>query len=320
MGKTKNTYSGQNVAIIIPTKDRPNKLKNLLNSLAIQNEVCGRVVVVNGGKSVEDVVMHFSDRLPVEYYECNPPGQIRQRNMGISRLDDRTALVGFLDDDIVLEPGAMAAILNHWNRAEPNTAGISFNIVNNKPLGLSFWGPLIGMGKSKQGRVLRSGYNVAISPVEYDLKTQWLCGGATIWRKEIVESYTHREISSKWAISEDVIFSYPIGKKHPLYVSADAKVRHEHVLDHQVKKKHRYYGRTLSLWRMYFVTSHKELSLVSFFLMLGGEVFARMAVGLFTLNFDHVQYALGQVQGASIGIHTLIQGGALIERINEQPV
>jgi hypothetical protein len=42
-----------------------------------------------------------------------------------------------------------------------------------------------------------------------------------------------------------------------------------------------------------------------------------MAVGIFTLNFDHVQYALGQVQGATIGIQTLIRGRALIDCINE---
>ncbi len=317
MKKSRKKFGGKDFAFIVPTKDRPQKVRNLLESLKNQEVSAGRIIIIDGGESIKEIVLSFKDSLPIEYYSCHPPGQIRQRNQGISMIDDRTPLVGFLDDDIELEPGALEAILNHWNRSEPNTAGISFNIVNNKPLGLSFWGGLIGMGKSKQGRVLRSGYNVAISPVESDLKAQWLCGGATIWKKEIVETNTHREISSKWAISEDVIFSYPIGKNYPLYVCADAKVRHEHVFDHKVKKKHRYYGRTLSLWRLYFVTSHKELSRISFFLMLSGEVFARMAVGIFTLNFDHVQYALGQVQGAAIGIKSMIQGRALIEIINE---
>lgn len=48
---------------------------------------------MDGGKGVRDEVMGFSDRLPVAYYECQPPGQIRQRNMGISLLDDHTSLV-----------------------------------------------------------------------------------------------------------------------------------------------------------------------------------------------------------------------------------
>ncbi len=92
MNETKKTYTGHDVAYIIPTKDRPEKVKNVLESLASQTMSCGRLIVVDGGQSVKDIVMGFVDRLPVEYYECHPPGQIRQRNMALSLLDGRTPL------------------------------------------------------------------------------------------------------------------------------------------------------------------------------------------------------------------------------------
>ena len=235
MNATRKVYTGQDVALIIPTKDRAQKIKTLLDSVARQTVPCGRVIIVDGGRSVRDIVMSFLDRLPVEYYTRSPPGQIRQRNRGISLLNDQTPLVGFLDDDIVLEPQALERMITFWNGCEPDTAGVSFNIVNSPPFRHSWARALMGMSTPQQVRVLRSGTNVATTPADAHLRAQWLCGGAAVWRKEILKRFTNREIYLRWAICEDVIFSYPIGKEYPLYVCADAKVRHKHVYDHTTK-------------------------------------------------------------------------------------
>jgi glycosyltransferase involved in cell wall biosynthesis len=317
MSETKKIYTGQDLAFIIPTKDRPEKVKTLLESMARQVVACGRVIVVDGGKSVKDIVMRFSEKFPVEYYECYPPGQIRQKNMGISLLNDRTALVGFLDDDIVLEPLALERMITFWNGCEPDTAGVSFNIVNSPPFRHSWAKALMGMSTSQQGRVLRSGYNVATTPADAHLRTQWLCGGATVWRKEILKRFTGREIYSRWAICEDVIFSYPIGKEYPLYVCADARVRHEHVYDHAAKMKYRYYGRTVTLWRLFFVESHVELSRMSFLWMLFAQICARFIMGIFSFRMRHIEYAIGQMEGAIIGLSALHRNVNLLSLLNE---
>ena len=115
-------YKADGLAVLIPTKDRPQKIRNLLNSLAAQKAACGRIIIIDGGESVKDIVTGFSSHLPVEYYECRPPGQIRQRNMAISLLDNRTQLAAFIDDDIVFEENALEAMLDFWNRCEPETA------------------------------------------------------------------------------------------------------------------------------------------------------------------------------------------------------
>ncbi len=320
MNETKKTYTGHDVAYIIPTKDRPEKVKNVLESLASQTMSCGRLIVVDGGQSVKDIVMGFVDRLPVEYYECHPPGQIRQRNMALSLLDGRTPLVGFLDDDIVLEPRALEAMITFRNKCEPDTAGVSFNIMNNPLYRHSWMRAVIGMSSPQQGQVLRSGYNVTTSPVTSDLKTQWLCGGATVWRQEILKKFTNKEISSRWAICEDVIFSYPIGKIFPLYVCADARVRHEHIYDHTAKMKYRYYGRTATLWRLYFVESHAELSRIFFLWMLLGQITARCISGIISFRMSDIQYAIGQIEGAIIGLSALFRGSNLLSFLNEDTI
>ena len=90
MIKGKKTYTGKDLAFIIPTKDRPEKVRNLLQSIAKQGIPCCRIILVDSGSSIKNIVDAFSERLPVEYYRCDPPGQIRQRNMGIALLDGST--------------------------------------------------------------------------------------------------------------------------------------------------------------------------------------------------------------------------------------
>lgn len=310
-------YSAKDLTLIVPTKDRPEKIADLLNSLALQTVSCRRIIIVDGGESVEHVVMPYQCRLPVEYYRCVPPGQIRQRNYAYTKLTDSDILVGLLDDDLVLEPDAVEKMLDCWNSVESSTAGISFNIINSVPFRHSWLRHLAGMGSKEMGRVLRSGYNVPISPVDQDIRAEWLCGGATVWKKEILEEYKNRDIRTAWAICEDLIFSYPIGKERPLYVSASARVRHEHVYDHKSKKKHVYYGRNNALWRFYFVESNQELSRMHYSWMVLCQVIARIATGVICRRVSDVQFAGGQLHGLAIGFMALLKGKTILSVIDE---
>jgi len=317
MNDSTQKLTGKDLAIIVPTKDRPGKITDLLNSLKDQSLSCGRIIIVDSGQDIKNIVDGFSDALPVEYYRSSVQGQIFQRNMGISLLDDRTQLVCSLDDDIVVEPDAIEAMIRFWNNREPDTAGVSFNIINSPPFKHNWLKAFIGMSSPEQGRVLSSGYNVAHAPVAKDIKTQWLCGGATVWKKEILKKFINREVSSKWAICEDVIFSYPIGKIYPLYVCADAKVRHEHVYDHKAKMKYRYYGKTIVLWRLYFVESHPELSKALYFWMVFWQISIRLSAVIFLLRPREIEYAFGQIEGALTGLTALYKGKELSHLLNE---
>ena len=86
MSKSKGPYGSQDFAIVIPTYKRPQKIKEILENLALQSTACGRIVIVGGGDSVEAVVATFKTVLPVEYRVCRPPGQIRQRNETFEKL------------------------------------------------------------------------------------------------------------------------------------------------------------------------------------------------------------------------------------------
>jgi glycosyltransferase involved in cell wall biosynthesis len=310
-------YSGRDLALIIPTKDRPQKMENLLASLAKQTIVVGRVIIVDGGSGIDDLVRTYSAQLPIDYVPCHPPGQIRQRNLAIAQLDSRTRLACFLDDDLVLDPRALESAIVYWNTLGADTAGVSLNIVNNPPFKHSFLASLVGMSAPRMGRILRSGYNVPISPTPANIQVDWLCGGATVWRQDIVATHHHSEIKAKWAICEDIIFSYPLSRTFKLYVCADARVLHEHVFDHNKKVDHRFYGRAATLWRLHFVSSNPELSKLLCGYMLSAQIAIRLAQSAVRRDRTLLDYALGQIDGLRIGFGRVLAGRSLVPILNE---
>ncbi|MFB3883628.1 MAG: glycosyltransferase family 2 protein [Thermodesulfobacteriota bacterium] len=307
MSEPRHLYTGKDLAFIIPTKNRPQKLKEVLNTLSQQTERCGQVIIVDGGQSVREVAASFSDRLPVEYYECSPPGQIRQRNMGITKLKDAITLVGFIDDDLVLETGALEKMIDFWNRIEENAAGVGFNIVNAPPRRHSkLWGFFL-MSSPLQGRVLSSGYNSSIHNVSKEIRTQWLGGGYTVWRREIVAKFPQKNLNTRWAVGEDLRFSYPIGKEYPLYICAAAKVRHEHIYDQcDPKSIDRYIGRKTSLASFYFVGLHPELSRAACLWMLTGSTLVQLIYGCVTFKPRLVRFALGGAEAILIYLKSML--------------
>jgi glycosyltransferase involved in cell wall biosynthesis len=249
--------------------------------------------------------MSFRDRLPVAYFHSEEPGQIRQRNLGLRQLDDSTPLVGFLDDDLVLDPDALEKMLTFWNRIEPEPAGAGFNIANAPPYRPS-WLQRLFVRPAAPGRVLRSGYNSRIDTLERDIRTEWLGGGYTVWRRDILEQYRQPELNTRWAIGEDIRFSYPVGKRHALYVCAAAKVRHVPTFDQLPPQSvHRYRGRKASLAAFYFASQHPELSRAACLALLAGKCASQGVGALLRGHRAAFQNSVGQAEAIGICVLSL---------------
>ena len=313
-----NFYRSQDVAFIIPTRDRPNKVNNVLESLVTQTVGCGRIIIVASGEDIEHLVLSFSGQLPVEYHKCEPPGQIRQRNLGIRLLDNQTKLVGFLDDDIILKENALENLIEFWNNNSPKTAGIGFNIVNNQFSQPSKIHSIVSK-IIPAGRVLRSGVNTGIGNIKKSIQTQWLNGGTTIWKQEILNEFRQKEINTNWAICEDLIFSYPIGKKYPLYVCADAKVFHDHKIDVSINDNIQLErGKKWALWILYFVKSNDNLSIFSYVIMILFTSLMGLLIGVFVPSKRaYVKFYFGRLEGAFTGLMTINKKKNLISLLED---
>jgi len=272
-------YRASDISFVIPTRNRPEKIGATLNALARQTVKCGKVIVAASGSDVSEVVLSFDGQLDVEYLHCEKPGQIAQRNRGLALVDPKVRLVGLLDDDILLESDALSYIIDFWNHVEPNTGGISFNIVRKDGSQDPHWRKIFEKFVPP-GRVFKSGFSAPIGVLETSISASRLRGGTTLWRKEILDEFKQNEIRASWAITEDLMFSYPISKKYPLYYCAEARVLHDHEIGRSgYGPENCARGETWALWHLYFVTQNQDLSLVAYACTVTGISVLGMILG-----------------------------------------
>ncbi|WIM05128.1 MAG: glycosyltransferase [Candidatus Nitricoxidivorans perseverans] len=214
------------IAVVIPTKDRPDDLRTMLASLGAQTRRPDQVIVVDGSDpDIRHVVEAFPE-LGIDYVRVFPPSLSRQRNAGMARLREGISLAGYLDDDLVLEPEAVERMMSFWEGADSTVGGAAFSITNfpaprHVPLKSLFW-----IDSAKPGRVLPSGVVSSLMCEGGDLETDWLCGGATIWRREVIDTYRYDEWYQGTGFLEDVDYSFSVRERYRLFLVASARLAH----------------------------------------------------------------------------------------------
>lgn len=291
------------IAFVIATKDRPHDLKRTLESLSRQKAAIDQIVVVDGGEvSVEDIAGSFPS-LNIRYLVCKPPSAVLQRKAGIGALGLRASLIGFLDDDIVIEPSAVSNMLEFWRDAPADVGGAAFNMMNQPAPFAGGFKKLpvteaLGLYSSRGGRVLASGFHSMIGPVEKDVFVQWLPTGAVLFRRKALEEEPLDEWFKGYSYLEDLDLSYRIGKRYRLAVVAGA--RYNHFPGASGRGSPVAFGKREILNRLYFVKKHKELSLPRCYLGLHVRIFINLAQGIHEGRWDLMKRAWGNIVGLAI--------------------
>ncbi len=287
------------IAFIIPTRNRPRLLTDLLASLQAQTVPADQIVIVDGSdQPIEPEIKQFL--LPYVYYQwVSAPSLTKQRNEGIRLLKDDITLVGYLDDDIIMEKDAVEAMLHFWEHSPNDIGGSSFNITNNPPSSVSLLGKLFlrvfCFGNGRKGKILRSGFNTPVAPVSEDTYVDWLPGGATVWHRKILEEFKYDEWYEGWAYVEDVDFSFSVSKRYKLVVLQSAKV--QHLPPPYSLSKSRSLGRTLVKQQYHFVSKHPELSTPLFLWSNCGQIINSLLFGILRRQRQPILIASGTIAG-----------------------
>ncbi len=287
------------IALIIPTRNRLGLLTKLLQSLQEQTVQANQIVIADGSdQPIESGIKQFSS-LPISYVRVFPPSLPKQRNEGIKALDKDITLVGYLDDDIVMEKDAVEAMLRFWERCSDDIGGSSFNITNNLPLRLSLFSKLFFrlfcLSNGRKGAILRSGFSTPVAPVLEDIYTDWLSGGATVWRRQILEEFKYDEWYKGWAYTEDLDFSFTVSKRYKLVVLHSARV--QHFPPPYNLKRLRSFGKTTIKQRHHFVKKHPQLSIPLFYWATLGRILNNVLYGIVKRRMEPILTALGYIAG-----------------------
>jgi len=74
--------------------------------------------------------------------------------------------------------------------------------------------------------VLPSGCTSILGNQQSDIETDWLCGGATIWRREVIDRFPYDEWFAGTGYLEDVDYSFNVRGKYRLALVAGARLAH----------------------------------------------------------------------------------------------
>lgn len=117
------------ISVVVPTRDRPQRLARCLAALSVQRPVVEfEVVVVDDGSETDlrPVVDGFADRLDVRLLVQPHRGPAAARNLGARRADGD--LLAFTDDDCAPDPGWLAALAR--SASENPGAGLGGHTLN----------------------------------------------------------------------------------------------------------------------------------------------------------------------------------------------
>jgi GT2 family glycosyltransferase len=219
------------LAFVVATKDRPEELRRMWRSLGLQTRPPDEVVVVDASARPSSPEGFGPAPFALTYIHVDRPSAAGQRNMGLMAVGRDTELVGFLDDDAVLEKDAVEEMLRFWETADGTVGGAAFNLVNHPPLDLpglkrTALVASLGLYARRPGAVAPSGFQTMIGSVERTIWAEWLPSTAAAWRREVFREHRFDEWFDGYSYLEDLDFSYRVGKTCKLAVVAGARYRH----------------------------------------------------------------------------------------------
>jgi len=283
------------IAFVVPTKDRPDDLRRMLASVQVQSVHPDQIIIVDASRDPAESITGEFPPLKIDYVHVYPPSLSRQRNAGMQHLRASTTLAGYLDDDLVLEKGALESMLSFWEAAPDDVGGAAFNIMNERqPYGTWLKAPFL-IDSRKRGVVLPSGYHTMICPVSETIYVRWIFGGATVWRKEVIDEFSYDEWFEGTGYLEDVDYSYRVGHKYKLAIVAGARVQH---LSPPIRRDRNYLlGKWQVVNRLYFVRKHRELSEGLCYWALIGQLLINLGKPFVELDLKLLDRVLGNLAG-----------------------
>lgn len=287
------------IAFVVATKDRPSDLRKMLQSLADQSRKPDEVIIVDSSSEPVHAVVKDFEGLNTKYLHHPKPSASAQRNAGIGAVGSDMDLIGFLDDDAVLEEGALEAMHKFWQDAPDDVGGSSFNLKNfeqpeNQWLKNSRLARWAGLYSREKGVVMPSGWQSLMGTVDKTTYVQWLPSGASLWRRDLFKEFRFDEYFDGYSYLEDLDFSFSVSRKNRLVVVADAGFYHYPSPSGRVGAYQ--FGRMEVSNRIYIVRKH-SLSLLRCYLGLFIRLLMTLGLAAKSGNTGYLMRAFGNCAG-----------------------
>lgn len=244
-------------SLIVCTYKRAEAIDNLMKSVKLQKSYPDEIIIVDGSPDHETKEYFEQNSYQnLQYFLVSPEqrGLTKQRNFGIAQVSDETAVVCFLDDDVVLEPEYFEEILKTY-QLYPEALGVGGYITNevvweeaNKKNNCIIYFKYDGFVRKEDKRnVLRNqlgfksnkppgfmpefGHGRSISylpPSGKIYPVEFFMGGVASYKKEVFEKIKFSTFFEGYGLYEDADFTLRLSKIGQLYVNTQARLAHYH--------------------------------------------------------------------------------------------
>lgn len=231
------------VSIVIPTRDRPKDLAELLQTILNQDSSPSEVIVINDfdkctAKQVVEMFKSDFERIGcrLKYVKGSGDGLPAARNLGVNA--SRGDIILFLDDDTLLDKNTVETLV-YFLEKNPKALGVQPMILSPTPNIGKYKSPIFEnaihkvlmltyRAKNKQ-EVRRSGMSILPNDLTKVISVQRLCGCCCCFKREVFKSLKFDENLKCYGFMEDLDFSYRLYKKHPrsLYAIPNTKIIHK---------------------------------------------------------------------------------------------
>lgn len=252
-----------NFSILIATKNRPNELALLLDSITKSTILPSKLVIVFAGTDINQIVSHYASKLNIELIRSEIESQIFQKSEGVKALKNNDGWVLFLDDDVLIDSKAIEILVNQYlyNDKYSQYVGFGLAVKNINYRNLNFLSKLLLCGfklySFKPGAITKSGHPQSYLQQKNNCEVSWL-NGIALWRAEVLGEYAKNDLYVEHSSYEDVMFSYELSKiKKLLYVSDVFVTSQTEIASHLPNERSFLFA---SYLRYYFVDKNHEFS------------------------------------------------------------
>ena len=272
---------------MIPTRNRPKDLSELLLSILSQIFIPFEVIVIDDSPthSAEQIINSFSTSYKIRNCELKlvkayGEGLTAARNLGISHFAGDFIL--FLDDDTLLHKDTLKVLVTYLEE-NPQILGVQPLIVNSSGKSFAeltnfenaFCKVMMLSYKAENTLVVRkSGMSISPNYLTKVIPAQRL-SGCSCYKREIFNVLKFDTNLKRWGFMEDLDFSFRLYKLHPGYMSVipQAKILHKVSKTSRLPAKTNIHMVTLYWFYVFFkdIFRGSFFNLVAFLLALWGN-------------------------------------------------
>jgi len=234
------------ISVIIPTKERPKDLTELLLTILEQNYRPFEIIIVDdsligSAKKTVDIMNSEFEKIgcPLKYVSGGGDGLTASRNLGVTISNGDVVL--FLDDDTLLDQDVLIKLIR-FLKNNPGAKGVQplilpskLHVVNKKNNNVSenlenaiYKVLMLSYCEENKLNVRRSGFSVFPSIQTKPITAQRL-SGCCCYRRELFNEFLFDTNLKKWGFMEDLDFSNRVFRKYPgsLYAIPNTIIFHK---------------------------------------------------------------------------------------------